>query len=71
MEDDPISNLGRQEWLQHIEHHVENPEMLGLNLEMGVGLYVFFCRKKKPWSMKNVGLPHVKWEADIEKARLQ
>ena len=21
--------------------------------------------------MKNVGLPHVKWEADIEKARLQ
>ena len=42
MEDDPISNLGRQEWLQHIEHHVENPEKLGLNLEMGVGLYMCF-----------------------------
>ena len=46
MEDDPISNLGRQEWLQHIEHHVENPEKLGLNLEMGVGSCVF-CRKKE------------------------
>ena len=27
VEDDPISHLRCEEWLQHVEHHVKHPEV--------------------------------------------